>query len=111
MDGTGDAWMGAKTDKMHDVQIGCTDDAWTGAMTDVSHELWLGCMDDAWTGAMTDVSHELWMGCIDDAWTCALKGIMYNVLIVDDFTSFHAGNLPHFLPINTGEFQWVCSRR
>ena len=76
----GNALMGAKTDITHDVQIGCTDDAETGAMTDVSHELWMGFTDDAWTGAP--------------------KGIIYDVLMVGDFTGFSCSNLLCFSPHN-----------
>ena len=52
--------MGAKTDVMHDVRMGCTDDAWMGAMTDVMHDVWMDCVDGAQTGAMTDVMHDVW---------------------------------------------------
>ena len=51
--------MGAKTDIIHNVQMGGTDDAQTGATTDLTHELQMGCADDAWTGAMTDISHDV----------------------------------------------------
>ena len=72
----GNAQMGAETEVMHDVQTGCMDNAQTGAMTDVSHKLRTGCTDDAHTGAP--------------------KGVMYDVLMVGDFTRFHAGNFPCF---------------
>ena len=48
----GNARTGAKTDIMHDVQMGCMDDAWTGATTDILHDVWMGCTDNVWTGAM-----------------------------------------------------------
>ena len=62
----GNPWMGAMTDVMHDVQMGCTDDAQMGAMTDVMHDVRMGSMDDAPTGAT--------------------KGITYDVLTDGDFT-------------------------
>ena len=75
-------------------------DAWMGAKTDIMHDVWMGCTDDAWTGAMTDVSHELWMGCMDGACTGAPKGVTYDVLTVGDLPGFCEGNLPWFSPHN-----------
>ena len=94
MDGMGDAWMGAKTDITHDVQIGGMDDTWTSAMIDMMHNVWTGCTDDARMGATTDV--------------------LYDVLMVGDFTGFCAGNLPYYSPHNyrgfsTGLRQTVTS--
>ena len=62
--------------------------AWMGAMTDIMHNVWMGCMEDAQTGAMTDITHNVWTDCTDNAWTGALKGVMYNVLMDGDFAMF-----------------------
>ena len=57
----GNAQTGAKTDVIHDVQMGCKDDAWTGATTDISHDVWMCCTDNAWTGAMMHALVRLWL--------------------------------------------------
>ena len=61
---------GATTDIMHDVWTCSTDDAWMGAMTDELYDVQMegtydGSMDgtdNAWTGAMTDVLYSVQTG-------------------------------------------------
>ena len=64
------------------------------AKTEVMHDLQMGGMDNAWTGAMTGLTHEQWMDCAYDAH----MGGTYDALTIGDFTGFHAGNLPWSSP-------------
>ena len=38
------------------------DNAWTGARTDVMYDVQMDGMDDAWTDTITDIMYDVWTG-------------------------------------------------